>query len=144
MTDTTTTAPVREQHLTNTYTVYVYREMRLRFDGIQAESPEQAAEQAKDLSLKVADEIDECEGETLAALVDLDSDEQHEQSRTIDFEAGRMLKAEPKLLAALTALSGLEVKGHSLLARLQFTAEGRELAAQISEAIAEATEELPA
>lgn len=83
------------------YNVHIYREMRLRFDGIEACTPQEAAEQAKDLSLKVADDFDECDGETFAALVDLQSDEEFGQSQTIDFEGERIQKAATKLVEAL-------------------------------------------
>lgn len=139
MTDITTTAPAREQQPNTNYTVHLYREMRLRFDGIEAETPEQAAEKVREMHFDDAADWSDCEGESLAALVDVPGDEEYEQSRMIDFEPGRMLKAAPKLLKALEALSGLEVKGHPLLARLQFSEEGRALAAMIAAAIAKAT-----
>lgn len=44
----------------------------------------------------------------------------------------------PKLLEALEAFSILEVKGHALIDRLQFSEEGRALSAKITAAIAEA------
>jgi hypothetical protein len=83
------------------YNVHIYREMRLRFDGIEAANPQEAAGKAKELSLKVADDLDEYDGETFAALVDLQDDEAFEKSQTIDFEPQRRLNAFPKLLAAL-------------------------------------------
>jgi hypothetical protein len=48
--------------------------------------------------------IDDCDGETLSALVDVVGDEEYEHSRCIDFEAERLRKAAPELLAALEAL----------------------------------------
>ena len=104
MTDTITTAPAREQEPKCTYTVHVYREMRLRFDGIEAESPEQAAEKARVMHFDDADEWSDCEGQSLSALVDIPGDEEYEHSRVIDFEPGRMLDAAPKVLAALEAI----------------------------------------
>jgi hypothetical protein len=50
--------------------------------------------------------------------------------------ASRELNSE--LLAALEALSGLQVKGHALIDRLQFSNEGRDLSVKITAAIARA------
>ena len=50
----------------------------------------------------------------------------------------RLIAAAPELLEALKALSGLEVKGHALIDRLQFSETGRALAGKIAEAIAKA------
>jgi hypothetical protein len=83
------------------YNVHIYREMRLRFDGIAAESPEAAAEKARDMLLKDTDDFDECDGENLAALVDVVGDEDYSRSVTIDFEAEQHRKAASKLLVAL-------------------------------------------
>ncbi len=68
------------------YNVHIYREMRLRFDGIEAETAEEAAEKAKDMLLAEADDFDECDGRDFAALVDVQGDEEFNRSRTIDFE----------------------------------------------------------
>ena len=86
------------------YNVHIYREMRLRFDGIEAESPDQAAEKARDLHFDDADDWSDCEGESLAALIDVAGDEEYSQSITIDFEVPQQLKAASKLLAALEFL----------------------------------------
>jgi hypothetical protein len=84
-----------------TYNVHIYREMRLVFGGIEAASPEEAAAIARDKPTEDADEFDdECDGETFYALVDVQGDEQHEQSRFIDFEPERLWLAAPKLLRA--------------------------------------------
>ena len=79
-----------------TYNVHIYREMRLVFGGIEAASPEEAAALARDKPTENADESDECDGETFYALVDVQGDEQHEQSRFIDFEPKRLRLAAPK------------------------------------------------
>ena len=49
-----------------------------------------------------------------------------------------LIAAAPDLLEALEALSGLRVKGHALIDRLQFSEEGRALSAKINAAIAKA------
>jgi len=82
------------------YNVHIYREMRLVFGGIEADSPEAAAAIARDKLTSDADSIDDCDGETFAALIDVAGDEEYEQSRTIDFEPERQRKAAPALLAA--------------------------------------------
>ena len=51
-----------------------------------------------------ADDINDCCGETFAALVDLAADGQYEQCLRIDFEPERQRQAAPKLLASLEAL----------------------------------------
>src|SRR5271165_6053718 len=91
------------------YNVHIYREMRPVFGGIEADSPEAAAAIARDKLTSDADSIDDCDGETFAALVDVADDEEYKQSRTIDFEPERQRKAAPKLLSALKyALEFLE------------------------------------
>ena len=83
------------------FNIHIYREMRLMFGGIEAETPNAAAAIARDKSTEDADSIDDCNGETLAALVDIQGDEEYEQSRFIDFEGERLRKAAWTLLAAL-------------------------------------------
>jgi hypothetical protein len=86
------------------YNVHVYREMRLFFPGIEANTPEEAATKARDLATADADDITSCDGETLAALVDVVGDDQFEHSITIDFESERLRKAAPVLLEALVSI----------------------------------------
>ena len=83
------------------FNVHIYREMRLRFDSVEADTPEAAAEKAKAMLLEDAADFDECDGETFAALVDVQGDEDFSQSVTIDFEAERHRKAASNLLDAL-------------------------------------------
>lgn len=85
------------------YNVHVYREMRLRFIGIEADTPQAAADIAHGSPTKDADDIDDRDGQDLSALVDTLGDEEYEDSKTIDFEAGRLLNAAPDLLAACQA-----------------------------------------
>lgn len=89
-----------------TYNVHIYREMRLLFGGIEAETHESAASIARDKATDQADSSDDCDGETIAALVDVVGDEEYEQTRLIDFEPERQRKAAAKLLAALKDLLG--------------------------------------
>jgi hypothetical protein len=85
------------------YDVHIYREMRLVFEGIEADSLEAAAAIARDKPTGDADDIDECDGETFAALVDVQGDEDYRQSRMVDFEEERLRKTAPAMLAALRA-----------------------------------------
>jgi len=85
------------------YTVHLYREMRLLFEGIEADSHEAAASIARDKPTGDADKVEDCEGEDLAALVDVAGDEDYSQSVTIDFEAERQRKSAHRMLAALRA-----------------------------------------
>ena len=80
------------------YTVYIYREMLLKFEGIEATTPEEAAEMACDKPTNDAEKIEDCEGKNIGALVDVVGDDQHEQSVTINFEPQRLRKAARELL----------------------------------------------
>ena len=84
------------------YTVHLDREVRLVFEGIDADSPEEAAEIACDRHPAAADDTDSCDGEIFTAQVDADGDDDDARSRSIDFEPERLRKAAPKLLEALT------------------------------------------
>jgi hypothetical protein len=82
------------------YNVHIYREMRLAFSGVEAESHEAAATIARDRPTDLADAIEDCEGETTGALVDVQGDEEYSLSKLIDFESERTRKAAGRLLAA--------------------------------------------
>jgi hypothetical protein len=86
------------------YNVHLYREVRLTYESIEADTAHAAAATALDKSVGAADDIDDCDGEVFAALVDVAGDQQHDQSVTIDFEAERLRQAAPELLAAIEAL----------------------------------------
>jgi hypothetical protein len=83
------------------YNVHIYREMRLLFQDIAADSPEQAAESCSEFPEDAAcGSAVDCDGETFAALVDVQGDYDHSQSVMIDLEPERMRRAAPALLAA--------------------------------------------
>jgi len=82
------------------YNVHIYREMRLVYEGISAETPEAAAAIARKQPTDDCVEIADCEGETLSAVVDEAGDSAYERSVMIDFENERLRTASPALLAA--------------------------------------------
>jgi hypothetical protein len=86
------------------YNVHIYREMGLAYGGIEAGTHEEAAATARDKPTDQADSIDDCDGETIAALVDVVGDEQYAQSRVVDFEPERRRRTATDLQAALTWL----------------------------------------
>jgi len=87
------------------YNVHIYREMRLYFPSIEAATPEEAAKIASDKPTDNAEYTEDCDGDNLAALIDLVGDDAFEKSVIIDFEPERLRKAAPQLLAALQAAS---------------------------------------
>ena len=82
------------------YNVHIYREMRLVYEGISAETPEAAAAIARKQPTDDCVEIADCEGETLSAVVDEAGDSAYERSVMIDFENECLRTASPALLAA--------------------------------------------
>jgi hypothetical protein len=86
------------------FNVHIDREVRLVFEGIEADSNEEAAAIACDKHPAAADDIDNCDGETFSAQVDA-AGEQH-PTVTIDFEPERQRRAAAKMLAALKDLLG--------------------------------------
>jgi hypothetical protein len=87
------------------YNVHIYREMRLYFPAIMADTPEQAAKIASDKPTADAEYTEDCEGESLAALIDMAGDDEFTESVTIDFEPERLRKAAPELREALVLLA---------------------------------------
>ena len=63
------------------FNVHIYREMRLVYSGIEADTHEEAAAIARDKRTNDADTIDDCEGETFSAVVDVQGDEGYERTR---------------------------------------------------------------
>lgn len=99
--------------MANMYNVHIYREMKLRFDGIEADTHETAAGIAREKPTDEANSIEDCEGITLAALVDVVGDEDYGQSRMIDFDEERQRKAAHAMLATLQSLAELRRKWRS-------------------------------
>jgi hypothetical protein len=86
------------------YNVHIYREMRVFFPGIEAPTSDESARIAADKPTADAEYTEDCDGENLAALVDVVGDHELEHSVTIDFEHERVRKAAPSLLEAIPPL----------------------------------------
>lgn len=84
------------------YNVHLYREMRLFFPGIEAATPGEAARIVDEKATDEATTIDDCEGFSHAALVDLVGDEDFSESVTIDLDPVKT--AAQELYDALNAL----------------------------------------
>ena len=69
-----------------TYNVHLYREMRLFYPGIAADSAEKAALIATEKQTDEAQRIEDCEGVNIAALVDVQGDTDYEHSVVIDLK----------------------------------------------------------
>ena len=69
-----------------TYNVHLYREMRLYFPDIEADTPEEAAKLVAEKDFDDVEDFSDCDGENLAALVDLVGDEEFRHSKTIAFD----------------------------------------------------------
>ena len=89
------------------YNVHIYREMRLFFPGIEAATADEAARIAADKLTADAEYTEDCDGENLAALVDVVGDDEFEHSVTIEFEHETIRKAASDLLEAIPPLIGL-------------------------------------
>ncbi len=87
-----------------TYRVHVYRELRLYFPAIEASSAEEAAQLAAGMPTAEAEQIHDCEGETLCALVDVPGDEDYRHSVQVDFDLERLRNAGPALWKACRLL----------------------------------------
>ena len=96
-----------------TYNIHIYREIRLVFSGIEADTLEAAAAIARDKPTEHADDIADCDGETFYACVDVQGDEEYLQSRWIDFEPERERLAAGALLSTLKAVAELRRKWRS-------------------------------
>lgn len=83
------------------YRVHVYREMRLSYSDIFAASHEEAAKLAAAKSSDAADLIEDCDGESFAALVDVQDDPDYSDSKTIEFPATLLRNNALALLRAL-------------------------------------------
>jgi hypothetical protein len=100
-----------------TFNVHVYREMRVKFKGIVAETPEAAAKLAAQVPelCEYEYETHDCEGETFSALVDyadpetakslIDEDSDAPQSVVVNFEPEHMRRAAPELLQQVMLLA---------------------------------------
>ena len=90
------------------YNVHLFREMRLYFPGIEAESPQAAAAIASQKESGDAEDIEDCDGEDTGALVDIVGDEDFANSELIAFEPKRLVDVALQLLAALRTVVEME------------------------------------
>lgn len=90
------------------YNVHIYREMRLTYGGIEAASHEEAAQIARSRATDDADSLDDCDGQTFAALVEVEGDDGFEQSRIIDFQPERHHEATQAAAPASGSVKKLE------------------------------------
>ena len=70
------------------YNVHLYREMKLFYPDIEAGSMEEAAGMAQNFLTEEAASVEDCDGENIAALIDLVGDEEYSQTRLIDYKTG--------------------------------------------------------
>jgi hypothetical protein len=91
-----------------TFNAYLFREMRLYFTGIEAESKAEAARIASEKNTSAAEEVEDCDGANLAVLVDVVGDEKFAHSELIDFAPARLAKIAPDLLTALKTVVEME------------------------------------
>ena len=83
------------------HNIHIYREMRLVFAGIEADTPQQAAKIAYERTTSEADRVEDCEGDSLAAVVDtLNAAGEIESETPVDFTIQRKLDAFHRLLPA--------------------------------------------
>lgn len=83
------------------FNVHIYREMRLFYPNIDANTHEDAARIANEKPTDEAVNTEECDGTTLSALVDVVGDTEFADSQMIDFQGGQFLSAGQAMLDAL-------------------------------------------
>jgi hypothetical protein len=88
------------------FTVHLDREVRLRFENVEAASHEEAAAIARQLPAEEAAEVDDCEGEDFGAVIEAQGPEAVEHPVRARFEAGRARDSTPLLLEALATVAG--------------------------------------
>lgn len=86
--------------------VHLYHEMRLYFHGIEADTPRDAVTIADARQSNHAEAVEDCDGATISALVDVDGDDDYEHSQMLDLDpaanAHALLNALKDLLAPET------------------------------------------
>lgn len=104
------------------YHVHLYREMRITFEDIEAETPQSAAAIARHMPAGEAVAVEECGGENLAALVGEAGDDAFERAMPIDFSAERLSMATPDLLALSRRVVQAKAAGESVTDQLYVAA----------------------
>lgn len=84
-----------------TYNVHIYREMRILYQDIKADTPEAAAESCRDFPSDAGCDPVDCDGQTFAAVVDVQNTN---HSKDILFDEGRLRLAALELLEACELL----------------------------------------
>ena len=97
------------------YNVHIYREMRLSFPGMVANTAEEAARLAAEMPSEAARALEDCDGENLAALVGVIGREDCQQSRMIDFDPVRAIAPDILTVLALALPILQEVVSAELL-----------------------------
>lgn len=106
------------------YNVHIYREMRLYYPGIEADTPGDAARLAASRHTEDAEDISDCDGETFAALVDVVGDDRFCQTVLIDFESeSDLATALRRAIAALNQVPSFRtnegITSYQLLPQLE-------------------------
>jgi hypothetical protein len=76
------------------YNVHIYREMRIVYQDIEAQTPEAAAESCRDFPSDAGCDPVDCDGQTFAAVVDTQGD-YNANGKDILFAEGQMRLAAP-------------------------------------------------
>lgn len=90
------------------YNVHVFKEYRVKFEGIEAESPEAAAKIANNMEDKRAIEIEDTEGAGLGYIVDEHGDHDYLNSISLNanFEKAPAMNETQQALIDLSAHDG--------------------------------------
>jgi hypothetical protein len=122
----------RHFQLKRKFNVHVYREMRLYFPDIQAAATEEAAGIALNLPTDEASTVDDCDGRTFAALVDLVGDRDYRHSRTINTEEGKLADKARQMVELLAKCVALLEQHTSEPAQQETIQEIKDLLANVS------------
>jgi len=77
------------------YNVHIFREMRLYYPSIEASTPKKAARIAADRPTADAEYVEDCEGENIAALIDVAGDDDFAQSTIVELRESPQRTNEP-------------------------------------------------
>lgn len=83
------------------FNVHLHREMYLYYPRISAPSAEEAARIASQMPASEAETIEDCDGDNIAAVIDVAGDTDYAKSMVVDFEPARLQKSAAVMLQAL-------------------------------------------